>query len=167
MNIAFCNKKEASSTVYAELEWKCLFFSKPLNSLASSQWIVGVEGVCLFYPQLTTQAYVIWITSALISPAEMWRVDQCLKPPPPPPWSTLKLKLKLRSRIFYFSHSRSVCSICAVWLEDGQMSALASGKGILISYLCEPEQYGCSFNKGLVIVPRSQSTRTEWWRGLC
>lgn len=58
MNIAFCNKKGASSTVYAELETKCLFSSKPLNSLASSQWIVGVcvGGPCLFYPQLTTAA---------------------------------------------------------------------------------------------------------------
>lgn len=44
-------------------------------------------------------------------------------------------------------------SRCCLNMGDGQLVVLASGKGTLISYLCEPEQHGHNINEGLVIVP--------------
>lgn len=49
-------------------------------------------------------------------------------------------------------------------MEDRQLSVLASGKGTLISHLCEPEQRGHNINEGLVIVPIiiAMSKRLNW-----
>lgn len=43
-------------------------------------------------------------------------------------------------------------SLISIWRVSGKLSVLPSGKGVLMSYLCEPEQYG-HINEGLVIVP--------------
>lgn len=49
-------------------------------------------------------------------------------------------------------------------MRDGQLSVLASGKGALISYLCELEHCGQNINEGLVIVPIiiAMSERQNW-----
>lgn len=43
-------------------------------------------------------------------------------------------------------------SLISIWRVSGKLSVLPSGKGVLISYFCEPWQYG-HINEGLVIVP--------------
>lgn len=52
-------------------------------------------------------------------------------------------------------------SLISIWRVSGKLSVLPSSKGVLISYLCEPEQYG-HINEGLVIVPMIIYKSKHW-----
>lgn len=173
MNITWYQNEESPINSLWRRGRKCLLSSQ--QSLDSSQWITSAEtfvfltsaskhevviiqialavtGLMRCFKQLFLLAYTqldqlfmllheihLWVSSRIMSQVRLWNSSPFAEA-----W------LFCLKNIKFLSIER--WSLISIWRGSGKLSVLPSSKGVLISYRCEPEQYG-HINEGLVIVP--------------
>lgn len=90
----------------------------------------------------------LWISSRITSQVRLWNSSPFAEA-----WLFCPKNIK------FLSIER--WSLISIWRVSGKLSVLPSSKGVLISYLCEPEQYD-HINEGLVIVPMIIYMSKHW-----